>query len=118
MQIDWDSFEFARTGDWTNADANIEFGCQVLRQNLDFIGQQTGLQGLDQLRAALAAYNAGAGNVLRIISSVGVAAVDSVTTGKNYSADVLNRAGWFQAHGYWRQVGTSGVAGQGQGIIV
>jgi hypothetical protein len=50
------------------------------------------------LRAALASYNAGPGRILKAFrESKGI---DYYTTGRNYSSDVLNRAGWFQLHGW------------------
>jgi soluble lytic murein transglycosylase-like protein len=116
MQIDWDAFPFARSGNWRNPVANIDFACGVVRQNFDFIGAHINLQPFDLLRAAIAAYNAGAGRVLRQVATNGINAVDLVTTGLNYSSDVLNRAGWFQAHGFWRQVATAGA--HGMGIVV
>jgi peptidoglycan hydrolase-like protein with peptidoglycan-binding domain len=98
MQIDFDAFEFARTGNWQDPDANINEGCSVLKSNLDLLGRKTSLTGRDLLQAAVAAYNCGAGNVLKAIGEN--QDVDSFTAGKNYSADVLNRAGFFQSKGW------------------
>jgi hypothetical protein len=47
----------------------------------------------------VAAYNCGATATLNAIQA-GLD-VDAKTTGKDYSKDVLNRAGWFQLQG-WR----------------
>jgi len=47
----------------------------------------------------LAAYNGGLTNTLNALRT-GLD-VDANTTGKNYSKDVLDRAAWFQLHG-WR----------------
>lgn len=98
MQIDFDAFEFARTGNWQDPDANINEGCKVLKSNLDLLGQKTSLTGRDLLQAAVAAYNCGAGNVLKAVRAN--QDVDSFTANKNYSADVLNRAGFFKSKGW------------------
>lgn len=98
MQIDFDAFEFARTGNWKDPQANIDFGCKVLKGNVDLLARKTSLQGSALFRAAIAAYNSGAGNVLQAIRDG--RDIDFYTTGRNYSADVLNRAGFFQAAGW------------------
>lgn len=98
MQIDFDAFPFARTGNWQDPEANINTGCSVLKSNLDLLGRKTSLTGRDLLQAAIAAYNCGAGNVLTAISEGHD--VDFFTTGRDYSKDVLNRAGFFQNAGW------------------
>ena len=98
MQIDFDAFPFARNGNWKDPEANINTGCSVLKSNLDLLGRKTSLTGRDLLQAAIAAYNCGAGNVLTAISESHD--VDFFTTGRNYSKDVLNRAGFFQNAGW------------------
>jgi hypothetical protein len=98
MQIDFDAHEFARTSQWKNARKNILYGCQVLSASREFIERKTGLQGRDLLRAALAGYNCGPGNALRALRDG--RDVDFYTTGRDYSSDVLNRAGFFQLHGW------------------
>jgi len=97
MQIDFDFQEFARTGAWRDPEANIREGCDILSQAVKFFSKQPNLN-VTPLRAAIAAYNAGAGGVLSSLKR-GLD-VDARTTGKNYSADVLNRAGWFQSAGW------------------
>jgi putative peptidoglycan binding protein/transglycosylase-like protein with SLT domain len=101
MQIDFDASEFARTGNWKDPEANINAGCNVLKSSLDLLGRRTSLTGRDLLQAAIAAYNCGAGNVLKAISQG--RPVDFFTTGRNYSQDVLNRAGFFQNMGWESQ---------------
>jgi hypothetical protein len=97
MQIDFDFQEFARTGDWRDPNANIHEGCSILSQAVQFFSKQPNLK-VTPLQAGIAAYNAGVGGVLKALKR-GLD-VDAGTTGKNYSADVLNRAGWFQAAGW------------------
>jgi hypothetical protein len=98
MQIDFDAFPFARTGNWQDPASNINTGCNVLQSNLELLGRKTSLTGRDLLQAAIAAYNCGAGNVLSAIN--GGHDLDFFTTGRNYSKDVLNRAGFFQNAGW------------------
>lgn len=97
MQIDFDAFEFGRGDQWKDARKNILFGCDVLANNRTLIQRRTSLEGNDLLRAAIAAYNCGAGNVLTAIRDG--RDVDFFTAGRDYSKDVLNRAGWFQLQG-------------------
>jgi len=98
MQIDFDAFEFARTGKWQDPQENIAFGCKVLSDARTLLGRKTSLTSGALLQAAIAAYNCGAGNVLQAIRDS--RDVDFYTTKRNYSADVLNRAGFFQAQGW------------------
>ena len=98
LQIDYDAYDFARTGDWKDPAANIRFGCQVLAESRDFIRRKTGLEGRALLQAALAGYNAGPGNALRALRDG--YDIDFFTAGRNYSKDVLNRAGFFQLRGW------------------
>jgi len=98
MQIDFDAFPFAQTDNWKDPQANIEFGCRVLHSNFVFLSSHTTLQGLMLLRGAIAAYNCGAGNVRKAFERS--QDVDFFTAHSNYSADVLNRAGFFQQQGW------------------
>jgi Putative peptidoglycan binding domain/Transglycosylase SLT domain len=98
MQIDFDAYEFARTGNWQDPAANIHFGCQVLAESRDFIQRKTNLEGRALLRAALAGYNAGPGNALRALRDGND--IDFFTAGRDYSKDVLNRAGFFQLYSW------------------
>jgi hypothetical protein len=98
MQIDFDAFEFARTGNWKDPPAHIRFGCQVLAKSQEFLQRKTHLEGRALLRAAIAGYNAGPGNALRAIWDGH--AIDFFTTGHDSSKDVLNRAGFFQLKGW------------------
>ena len=96
MQIDFDAFPFAQTGPWRDAAANIAFGARVLAQNVAFFAQHR--PAADAIACALAAYNAGRGNVIRALD--GGAPIDSVTTGGNYSVDVVARTAFFASHGW------------------
>lgn len=99
MQIDFDAHEFARTGDWKDAGKNITYSGQVLRGNFVLMGREKPrLTGDALLRAALAAYNCGGKNALRALDAG--RDVDFYTAHRDYSRDVLSRAGWFQLHGW------------------
>lgn len=96
MQIDFDSHEFARVGNWKEPRENILYGCEVLSSSLKFLKEKTDLEGVALLRAALAGYNSGPGNVLSAYRDG--RDLDFYTSGRDYSKDVLNRAGFFQLH--------------------
>jgi len=98
MQIDFDAHEFARTDNWRDARSNVLFGCEILANNFRLLQRRTSLDGRELLQAAIAAYNCGAGNVLRAIRDGHD--IDFFTAHRDYSKDVLNRAGWFQLHGW------------------
>jgi hypothetical protein len=98
VQIDYDWHEFARTGNWRSPKENIFYGCQVMDQARTFFNKRTNLSQSTLLRAILAAYNGGATATLKAIQN-GLD-VDAYTTGGDYSRDVLNRAGWFELHGW------------------
>jgi len=98
MQIDFDAHEFARTGPWKDAAENIRYGSQVLADCRAFFQRRSNLSGAALMRAALAAYNCGPGNVMRALNA-GLD-VDYFTAHRNYSADTLNRAGFFRIHGW------------------
>jgi uncharacterized protein YkwD len=100
MQID-DRYHqtFINSGRWTNPRDNIIYGVdKVLAEYYSYLGRTTSLTGVDLLRGAIAAYNAGPGNVERALREG--RDIDYYTTGRDYSWDVLNRAGWFQLHGW------------------
>jgi len=98
-QIDFNSHEFARTGNWRNPNENILYCGTVLRQNQGQVNAKFGTLGPDQiLRATLASYNCGFGRVKEALSSG--KDIDYFTAHRDYSADVLSRAGWFQSKGW------------------
>ena len=79
------------SGDWTDPRKHLTFcAVEVFRRAYDQLPQ---LGGDERLKAAAAAYNAGAPAVLDALS-LG-ADPDSVTTKKNYGRDVLARAASF-----------------------
>lgn len=94
MQIDDRSFpQFTSSGQWRIPRLNILKGAEVLNGKRRFLSNN-GVGGETLSRASVAAYNGGEGRVLRAIRrGLGV---DSVTTGRNYSADVLARAAVFR----------------------
>ncbi|AUI67730.1 hypothetical protein [Beggiatoa leptomitoformis] len=98
MQIDYDWHEFARVGNWQSPRENILYACKVLDESRRFFQQRVNLRDADLLRATIAAYNGGATATLNAIN--GGQDIDANTTGKDYSKDVLNRAGWFQLQGW------------------
>ena len=98
MQIDFDAQEFARTGKWQDPEQNILYGCQVLIDGRETLRRLSTLDESKLLQGAIAAYNCGPGNVLTAIRSQ--LDLDYFTAGRNYSQDVLNRAGWFQLNGW------------------
>lgn len=99
LQIDYDAHEFARGDQWKDPARNIAYGGSVLRKNIIWLREHMpSLSGMNLLRAAVAGYNCGCGNVLRAIQSG--RSVDFYTAHRDYSADVLSRAGWFQLNGW------------------
>lgn len=95
MQIDDRSFpRFTSSGEWRVPRLNIRMGGQVLSGKRSFLSSRSGLTGDALVRASVAAYNGGEGAVLQAVRRG--ASVDSVTTQRNYSADVLERASVFR----------------------
>ncbi len=98
LRIDYDVDAFARSGAWRDPAANIAQGCQILCEARALLRRRSVLHGQALLRGALAAYNCGTGNVLHALRQG--FDLDFYTSGRDYSRDVLNRAGFFQAHGW------------------
>ncbi len=98
MQIDYDKHEFARGDEWKDPGANINYVCKIIAGNIESLAKQTDIKDNDILRAGLAAYDCGIDKVLKALKDDHD--VDYYTFGRNYSEDVLNRAGWFQLHGW------------------
>ena len=95
MQIDYDWHEFARTGNWQDPHANLQYAAKVLNDAKRFF-MERGVEPEMLMRAILAAYNAGPTATYKCYTAR--RDIDCNTTGRDYSADVLNRAGWFQLH--------------------
>lgn len=68
----------------------FRYAAKLLHENREFFRRSHSMSGHDFDACAVAAYNAGAGNVLHAI--VMSQPIDSVTTGHDYSGDVLVRA--------------------------
>jgi Putative peptidoglycan binding domain len=98
MKIDYDAHEFARSGPWHEPDANVRYACSVLVGFRPMLRRHTVLHGTALLRAMLAAYNCGLDNVLRAARH-GLD-LDFYTAGRDYSRELLSRAGFFEAHGW------------------
>jgi hypothetical protein len=98
MQIDYDAHEFARSGDWASPDDNIRYACEVLREAKAQLRRRTVLRGQALLRGALAACNCSINNVLHALRQG--YELDFYTSGRDYSRNVLDRAGFFQVHGW------------------
>lgn len=94
LQIDFDYQEFARTGNWKDPKENIFYGVKLLFDNRKFLQKIFNLNNTQLIRATLSSYNAGLRNILKAV--VKGYDIDFFTTGRNYSQDVLNRAGWFK----------------------
>ncbi|MEB3302514.1 MAG: peptidoglycan-binding protein [Cyanobacteriota bacterium] len=100
MQIDDGAFPtWIATGEWKDPARNILFGAKVLADNRRFFEAKIPGSGSLLIRATVASYNAGPGNVIESIRAG--RDVDSRTTGGDYSRDVLDRAGWFQTFASW-----------------
>lgn len=102
MQIDYDAHEFARTGDWSNVRSNIMYGCNVLEDARKYLAKKLNLTGLDLLRASIAAYNCGPGNVEKAITKYNDP--DYFTYGRDYSKDVLNRTKWYSRNEQLKEI--------------
>lgn len=99
MQIDYDAHDFARKGEWRDPGKNIAYSGKVLGDNIKLLAKRMpGLKSMDLLRASIAAYNCGAGNVMKAINAC--RSVDFYTAHRDYSRDALSRAGWFQRNGW------------------
>lgn len=95
LQIDYDSHEFARTGNWKDPKANITYGIALLSSFLNFFKRKYNNYDNNQLmRVVLSAYNCGPGNVMKAIKYN--KDIDYYTTGRDYSIDVLKRAAIFK----------------------
>lgn len=117
MQVDDRYFaDWLAANAWQDPYTNITKGVQILQDKMRYLaGSGSGtvkigssvasrlgvaagetypdprpLTGDDLVHAAIAAYNGGEGAVTQAIAAGGMSAVDRVTTGGNYSADVIS----------------------------
>ena len=60
MQIDWGSHEFAKTGDWKDPAANIEYGCDLVAGYIAEL-REKGVEDHDAIRSGVARYNGQSG---------------------------------------------------------
>jgi soluble lytic murein transglycosylase-like protein len=97
MQVDYAESDFGKTGPWMDPTANILFGANELATNIKHFTANP-INGIDPVRAAVAAYNCGPGNVTK--AAADGFDVDHYTTGRDYSMDVLERAAWFKSNGF------------------
>ncbi len=98
MQLDYDEHDIARGREWQDPEANIVAACDAIVTNRAYLRKRTMLQGFGLLRAAFAAFDCGLEHVLHATRQ-GLD-VDAVTTNQNFGRDVLERADFFQAHGW------------------
>ncbi len=89
MQIDSRTWgDWLASHDWTDPYTNVRKGAEILASDMDYFAAR-GLEGDEQVQAALAAYNHGPGNVWANIEA-GLSP-DWETTGGNYASDVWAR---------------------------
>ena len=97
LQIDYQQ-SFAQTGNWRDPQANILYGASELSGNITYFSKTATSKGFDPMRAGIAAYNCGRGNVTNALKRN--YDIDHYTANNNYSQDVLNRMKWFQEEGF------------------
>ncbi len=98
MLLDYDRYAIARGQEWRDPEANLEAACQAVADHRSCLRKRTTLQGFGLLRAAFAAFECGLERVQQA-ARLGLD-VDSPTSGQDYGRDILDRAGFFQAHGW------------------
>jgi soluble lytic murein transglycosylase-like protein len=84
---------WADANDWAEPSVNINKGAEVLKSVIAYMIPR--VPPAIAVRAGIAAYNAGQGRVATAIATGEL--LDSVTTGGNYSTDVLARAASYRA---------------------
>ncbi len=100
LQIDdrW-HVPFIQTGKWADGNENIIYGGAVLKNCMDyFVKKDNWTMSYQLIQAGVAGYNCGPRRALDGYK-IGYG-VDYYTTGRDYSKNVLERAGWFQLHGW------------------
>ena len=101
MQIDYAWHEFARSGNWRDAEANIRYGIQtVFAGKLMYLKKlYPGLSDDALTKAAISAYNCGEGIVAKAIRDG--FDTDKFTAHGNYAGDVIARGNWWRDGGGW-----------------
>lgn len=95
MQIDIRSYpEFCESGAWKNINLAIPYGAGVLDEKRKQVQSASGIPEDKVLQIAIAGYNCGATRAINNFRSG--RPIDSNTTGKDYSSDVLKRAEYFK----------------------
>lgn len=100
MQVDdrW-HVDFIQSGKWADATENIIYGCAVLKNSMNlFVKRLNWKMSKSLLRGGIAGYNCGPSRALKAYENG--YDFDYYTTGRDYSRNVLERAGWFQLHGW------------------
>jgi hypothetical protein len=91
MQVDYGSQKsWLASHDWTDPLTNVRKGVEILLGKRDYLAAHTELEGDELMRAAVAAYNTGEGNVAKSVAN-GLDP-DSTTAEGNYSRDVFSVA--------------------------
>ena len=98
MQLDYDDHDLARSQEWRDPEANIEAACRAIIDGRAYLRKRTTLQGQGLLRAAFAAFDCSLERVL-FATRQGLD-VDHLTAGQDYGWDILDRASFFQTHGW------------------
>lgn len=95
MQIDIRSYpEFCESGAWKDIHLAIPYGARVLDEKRKQVRTAKGIPEDKVLEIAIAGYNCGATRAINNFRSG--RPIDSSTTGKDYSSDVLKRAEYFK----------------------
>lgn len=107
MQIDSGTWgDWIAANNWQDPYTNVKKGAEILSSDMDYFANK-GVEGDDQVQAALAAYNHGPGNVWGNIQA-GLP-LDTGTAGGNYSSDVWSRfQNW--AGSFAQSLGLTGTA--------
>jgi hypothetical protein len=98
MRLDYDRHELARSDAWRDPEANIDAACRAIADHRDHLRRRTTLQGTGLMRAAFAAFDCGLEPVQLAVRQG--QDVDSPTSSQDYGRDILERAGFFRAHGW------------------
>ena len=92
LQFDYEAhFDFCASGAWKDPQKIAENACKLLKSNVATLHKLCpGLQGRDMWKAAIAAYNAGAGRVAKAVKAG--QSLDSVTFHPGYVDKITKKA--------------------------